>query len=136
MPSKQPRRSTTPTTKPDRRLPDECSWWFDAFPLVPYESHAPGEKEMLTVVAYDIRDHKRLSRVARVCEDFGLRVQYSLFECHLEPPEFDELWRRLLSEMDLGEDRIVAYPLDAKAAKKIITAGTMVCAEKVVFYLV
>ena len=56
------------------------NWWFDAFPLVPYEKGPPGETEMLTLVAYDISDHKRLAKVARVCEDFGVRVQYSIFE--------------------------------------------------------
>ena len=59
-------------------------WWFQAFVQVPYKSSPPGEKEMLTLVAYDITNAKRLRRVADVCENFGVRVQYSLFECRLE----------------------------------------------------
>jgi hypothetical protein len=38
---------------------------------------------MLHLVAYDISDPKRLSRVARVCKDYGIRVEYSVFECDL-----------------------------------------------------
>ncbi|MBU6303454.1 MAG: CRISPR-associated endonuclease Cas2 [Verrucomicrobia bacterium] len=91
---------------------------------------------MLTLVAYDITSPKRLAKVAKVCEDFGLRVQYSLFECHLEEREFQRLWKRLLEEIDAGEDRIVAYKIDARSARETMTAGTMVCAEKVVCYLV
>jgi CRISPR-associated protein Cas2 len=111
-------------------------WWYAAFPQVPYEKAPPGADQMLTIVAYDITDPKRLARVARACEDYGLRVQYSIFECHLDPDSFNSLWRRLLAEMDEREDRIVAYKLDARAAREIQTAGTMVCAERCVCYLV
>ena len=111
-------------------------WFLEAFPLVPYESSPPGEKQMLTLLAYDITEPKRLARVAKVCEDFGVRVQYSLFECRLEDPEFQRFWLRLIDEIDENEDRLVAYRIDAKCAKETLTAGTMVCSEKVVCYLV
>jgi len=111
-------------------------WFLDAFPLVPYASSPPGEKQMLTLLAYDISSQKRLSRVARVCEDFGVRVQYSIFECRLEDPEFTRFWNLLLDEIDASEDRLVAYQIDAKCAKKTLTAGTMVCSDKVVCYLI
>ena len=91
---------------------------------------------MLSVVAYDIADSKRLARAARVCEDFGVRVQYSLFECRLEEEEFTEFWLQLLAEIDEEEDRIVAYKVDARCARETMTAGTMVCSEKTVCYLV
>src|ERR1019366_3494276 len=71
------------------------NWWFDAFPLVPYEKAPPGQSEMLTLVAYDISEPKRLVKVARVCEDFGVRVQYSIFECRLDEAEFTEFWLSL-----------------------------------------
>ena len=91
---------------------------------------------MLSLVAYDISDHKRLARVARVCEDFSVRVQYSIFECRLEEAEFTEFWLRLLGQIDEEEDRLVAYKIDARCAKETLTAGRMVCPEKVVCYLV
>jgi CRISPR-associated protein Cas2 len=91
---------------------------------------------MLSLVAYDITDSKRLHRVARVCEDWGVRVQYSLFECRLEEPQFARFWQQLLAEIDPDEDRLVAYKLDARCARETLTAGTMVCSEKVVCYLV
>ena len=91
---------------------------------------------MLTLVAYDICEPKRLVRVARVCEDFGVRVQYSLFECRLDEREFLDFWLKLLCEIDENEDRVVAYKIDARSAKETLTAGTMTCSEKVVCYLV
>lgn len=114
----------------------QTSWWHEAFPTVPYESHPPGAKQMLSLVAYDIREPKRLQRVARVCEDWGVRVQYSLFECRLEEREFEQFWAQLLCEIDPSEDRIVAYKIDSRSARDTRTAGTMICSEKVVCYLV
>src|SRR5580698_484092 len=104
-------------------------WWSEAFPQVPYRSAPPGEKQMLSLVAYDISDAKRLHRVARVCEDYGVRVQYSIFECRLEEPEFARFWDQLTSEIDPAEDRLVAYKIDARSARETLTAGTMVCSE-------
>ena len=112
------------------------SWWHEAFPQVPYEKSAPGEGQMLTIVAYDISQPRRLSRVAKVCEDYGVRVQYSIFECRLTEEEFNNFWLALLEEIDEDEDRLVAYKLDARNAKETVTAGTMVCAEKALCYLV
>src|SRR3989449_2680431 len=111
-------------------------WWFDAFPQVPYQKGPPGEKEMLTVVAYDVCDPKRLARVAKVCEDYGVPVQYSVFECRLDEDEVTDFWLKLLEEIDDDEDRMVAYKIDARCAKETLTAGTMVCSEKAVCYLV
>ncbi|MBE7501230.1 MAG: CRISPR-associated endonuclease Cas2 [Verrucomicrobiales bacterium] len=91
---------------------------------------------MLTLVAYDICEPRRLARVARVCEDFGVRVQYSVFECHLDEDEFTDFWLKLLEQIDEAEDRLVAYKIDARSARETLTAGTMVCSEKVVCYLV
>jgi CRISPR-associated protein Cas2 len=124
-------------TAPPARPPENGnSWWYEAFPVVPYEKSPPGAQEMLTLVAYDITSPKRLARVAKVCENFGVRVQYSVFECRLEEDEFLEFWLKLLGEIDETEDRLVAYKIDARSAKETLTAGTMVCSEKVVCYLV
>jgi len=91
---------------------------------------------MLTLIGYDIADQKRLSKVAKACEDFGLRVQYSFFECHLDDDSFDKLWQRLLDLIDDDQDRVVAYRIDTLSAKRTLTAGTMVCHEPVVCYLI
>ncbi|MGO8676470.1 MAG: CRISPR-associated endonuclease Cas2 [Limisphaerales bacterium] len=111
-------------------------WWGRAFPQVPYEKGPPGENEMLTVVAYDISDPKRLAKAAKICEDFGVRVQYSIFECHVDQETFNEFWLKLLEVIDEEDDRLVAYKLDARCARETETAGTMVCSEKAVCYLV
>ncbi len=90
---------------------------------------------MLTLIAYDITDPKRLHRVAKVCEDWGMRVQYSVFECRLETTHFDTFWEALNHVIDAKQDRLVAYKICAKCARDIRAAGTMVHNEKVVAYI-
>ena len=79
------------------------------------------------IVAYDIALPRRLRRVARICSDYGQRLQKSVFECDMERTFFDEMWRRLEAELDGKEDRLVAYPLCAGCAAQRVTAGQ--CAE-------
>ncbi len=148
VPVKQDRRQAHPSSVKSVSSVDKCplqipsaepvgdDWWYIAFPIAPYESKPPGALQMVYLVAYDIADPKRLHRVAKVCEDYGVRVQYSLFECRLEPDEFDRLWRDLVVEMDPDEDRAVAYPLDARCVRETQTAGTMTCTERTICYLV
>src|SRR5690606_35639920 len=103
--------------------PQAMSWFDEAFPRLPYErGKKPGAKEMLILIGYDIANHKRLAKVAKTCEDFGMRVQYSFFECHLDNASFESLWSRLLELIDETEDRIVAYRIDARSAQNIVTA--------------
>jgi len=129
----------TPANNPVENKHDwkEASWLEAAFPLAPYKhpQRPPGEKQMLTIIAYDITQPKRLSRVAKVCLDYGVRVQYSVFECRLEADRFEEFWTALQLEIDEEEDRIVAYKACAGCAREILTAGCMVCSEKVVAYV-
>ena len=91
---------------------------------------------MLRLVAYDIAEPKRWRRVYDACEDYGVRVQYSLFECWLEEPVFARFWARLQKCIDPQQDRLVAYTLDAAAARQRRVAGAMQCTEQPRWYIV
>lgn len=78
---------------------------------------------MLRIVAYDIADPRRLRRVADACEDFGTRIQKSVFECWLDDARHQALKKRLVAEMDEAEDAVIIYSLDAGAAKRRDTLG-------------
>ena len=92
-------------------------------PFPPPYSKPPGDPEMLRLIAYDIADPRRLRRVALACEDFGLRVQKSLFECWLEEERFDRFWERLTSLIHPGEDSLAAYVIDAGGVPRRRAAG-------------
>jgi len=59
------------------------------------------------VVTYDISEPRRLRRVARVCSDFGDRVQQSVFACQLAPKDLAILQTRLSEVMSASEDQVM-----------------------------
>lgn len=110
--------------------------WDDLLPYVPHPK-PPAAEDMLYVIAYDISDDRRRQQFSAICEDFGVRVQYSLFECWLEAEDFDRFWRRMLDILDAGQDRLVAYVLDGNSAPRRRKAGnSMVLTERVSCYFI
>lgn len=72
---------------------------------------------MRVLVVYDISTAepagaRRLRRIAQACQDYGQRVQKSVFECSVGPAEWVRLKSRLLAEMDAGSDSVRFYFLD------------------------
>jgi len=73
---------------------------------------------MVVLITYDVATStdggaRRLRRVAKTCEDFGQRVQNSVFECKVDPGQFTFLKQRLLTEVDLETDSLRFYFLGA-----------------------
>lgn len=66
------------------------------------------------LVIYDIADPKRLRRVARLMEDYGVRLQESVFDCWLSPPQLARLQAKMLPLIDLGKDSVRYIPLCAR----------------------
>lgn len=111
-------------------------WFPPHFPSASeITGHRCGAHQMLILVAYDIADPKRLHQVAKVCEDWGLRVQYSVFECRLEANSFARFWAELNAVIHPKLDRIVAYKVCTKCAREIHSAGAQEHNEKVVAYV-
>ena len=59
------------------------------------------------LVCYDICDEKRLRRVAEVCGDFGVRLQYSVFECDLNAREKVQMESKLIEIIDQSQDQVL-----------------------------
>jgi len=78
---------------------------------------------MFFVVAYDIADDRRRERVASELENFGERVQRSVFECHLTVAQGRELQKRLDALIVWHEDQIRYYTLCQKDARQIAIDG-------------
>ena len=71
---------------------------------------------MFVIVSYDVatdegKGQRRLRRVARACKDYGQRVQYSVFECIVDPAQWAKLKERLISEIDTDKDSLRFYYL-------------------------
>jgi CRISPR-associated protein Cas2 len=79
---------------------------------------------MLILITYDVSTvekagRRRLRRVAQACEDYGTRVQKSVFECQVGKSEWVLLRDRLLSEIKADEDSLRFYFLDETARSRI-----------------
>ena len=60
---------------------------------------------------YDIADPRRLSRVAKILKDYGLRVQQSKFELEVTEKELARLHQRIVAVIDDEEDGVKYFPL-------------------------
>lgn len=74
-------------------------------------------------MSYDIADDKRLRKVANCLENFGQRVQYSVFECHLTEAQINQLKAKLKKLIDNKEDKLRLYSLCSKDQARIIVDG-------------
>jgi CRISPR-associated protein Cas2 len=71
---------------------------------------------MLVLVTYDVRTdtdggQRRLRKVAKICENYGQRVQKSVFECLVDPEQWTRLRNRLTEEVKIDEDSLRFYYL-------------------------
>jgi len=78
---------------------------------------------VFVVVSYDIFDDRRRARVASELENFGERVQLSVFECHLPAREVARLKALVRTLIDRKEDRVRYYALCAKDRAQIRNDG-------------
>lgn len=71
---------------------------------------------MYVLISYDVATKsplgaRRLRRVAKICKDYGQRVQFSVFECWIDPTQMVVFKDRLLKEIDPAHDSIRIYYL-------------------------
>ncbi len=83
---------------------------------------------MMVLVTYDVNTQtpegrRRLRRVAKACENYGQRVQNSVFECLLEPAQWTNLRHSLLAISDLDNDSLRFYFLGANWKRRVEHLG-------------
>ena len=83
---------------------------------------------MMVLISYDVAmtdkaGARRLRRVAKACRDYGQRVQYSVFECVLDPAQWVKFRARLISEIDEEQDSLRFYFLGANWDRRIEHVG-------------
>ena len=74
---------------------------------------------MDVLVSYDIADTqgkgaRRLRRIAHVCEKYGERVQFSVFECRLSPSRLERMLGELQDVIDSNLDSVIVYRIRGK----------------------
>ena len=83
---------------------------------------------MLVLVTYDVNTNtpegrKRLRHVAKICENHGQRVQFSVFECLVDPAQWAMLKHRLEGEIKDEEDSLRYYFLGKNWKNRVEHVG-------------
>jgi CRISPR-associated protein Cas2 len=83
---------------------------------------------MLVLVAYDVSVEKpegrrRLRRVAKICQDYGQRVQNSVFECLVDPARWVSLKNELERVIDPEHDSLRYYFLGSNWQRRVAHVG-------------
>ncbi len=83
---------------------------------------------MLVLVTYDVvtktaAGQKRLRKVAKICENYGLRVQNSVFECVVDATQFKQLQLELQAIIDVDMDSLRFYQLGNNYKSKVKHIG-------------
>jgi CRISPR-associated protein Cas2 len=82
----------------------------------------------MVLVSYDVATsdeggQRRLRRVAKICKNFGQRVQYSVFECIVEPAQWAMMRQQLIDEIKETDDSLRFYFLGANWRKRVEHVG-------------
>ena len=78
---------------------------------------------MKYIIMYDICDSQRRNEVAWILEEYGKRIQYSVFFCDLTKKEFEHVRTALVAVIDMEEDSLRCYPVCSDCWEKIYTLG-------------
>lgn len=79
---------------------------------------------MLYVISYDISVDRRRTKIAKLLEGYGQRVQYSVFECDLTDGQYTELRRRLLKILRPADgDSLRTYRLCSPCREQTVIDG-------------
>ena len=86
---------------------------------------------MMVLIAYDVNTttaagRKRLRRVAKQCQNYGQRVQNSVFECVVDAAQMRQLKHRLVGLIDSENDSLRFYYLGNRWQSRVEHVGTKV----------
>jgi CRISPR-associated protein Cas2 len=90
---------------------------------------------MFYIVSYDIPDTPRRTKISKILEDFGDRVQYSVFECLLDHDLLEKMCFRLEKVVKEKEDSVRVYALCGNCEKLIRVIGQGEVTKKEKYYI-
>ncbi len=85
------------------------------------------------VIAYDIPDDRRRTKIHKLLQGFGSWTQYSLFECFLTKKELVLLRSKLAEHLIAQQDSVRFYPMCANCLERVETVGGPPPSEALLF---
>ena len=82
---------------------------------------------MMVLVSYDVaadeNGKRRLRKIAKLCENYGQRVQYSVFECLVDPNQWVHFRKELEEKINPKYDSLRFYYLGANWKRAVEHVG-------------
>lgn len=79
---------------------------------------------MLYLICYDIAQPKRLRKVAKILEDYGLRVQKSFFQCEMKEERMNKMLESVKNIIERRRDSFFVYPICNECSQKTLQDGS------------
>lgn len=76
------------------------------------------------LVCYDVRNEKRLRKVAKHLEGYGTRLQYSVFRCWLSFAQMQRLRWELTQKYVTPDDDVMFIPLCTRCVEGLAVTHT------------
>ena len=82
----------------------------------------------MVIVSYDVKTSdpdgaKRLRHIAKICQNYGVRVQNSVFECLVDTANLELLKEKLLDQIDETKDSLYFFNLGKNYKNRIKSYG-------------
>ena len=83
---------------------------------------------MMVIVSYDVNTEtaggrRRLRHVAKICSNYGQRIQNSVLECFVDSTKLEQLKEELLAEYDEERDSLYFFRIGKKYENKVDSYG-------------
>ena len=83
---------------------------------------------MFVLISYDVctedkEGRRRLRGISKICQNYGQRVQYSVFECIVDPAQWAALRARLVDHIDPEKDSLRFYFLGSNWRRRVEHVG-------------
>lgn len=92
-------------------------------------------KTKLHLIAYDLSNNKRRTKLHKALCDYGKWTQYSFFECFLDEKELISLRARIDQIINQAEDNVRIYPVCQSCQSHVETIGSKLPKEDKVYLL-
>ncbi|MEQ3108735.1 CRISPR-associated endonuclease Cas2 [Bacteroides salyersiae] len=77
-------------------------------------------KKTFCVIAYDIKEDRKRARVSKILEKYGIRVNFSVFECMFTDIQLLQVQEKIKKILDKRSDTVIYYPICVNCYTKII----------------
>ena len=77
-------------------------------------------RKHLYIVVYDVVGNKRRTKISELLEKYGLRVNYSVFECMFTDGQLKKVQHGIAEIAHLDEDTIIYYPCCVNCYSKVV----------------